>query len=303
MKLIQTLLPLAAISTAFVVPDEQITSQINALKKEPQTFLDRVNGNIDTVWTGVEESFKDAVAFSGNAIDNAIHAASDAAGQAKSTFECQMSMTKYDVKEWLDSAKSTVNDLDFDDLVGGRDHDHPRHPKHPPHHDPHHHGKPNLTVYQLIASSKYTTKLAELINEYPDLVEALNGTTANYTVFAPTDKAFEKIPGHHHKPSKELIKKILSYHVSADFYPAGRVLITHTIPTIVGEEALGGEPQRLRVGLGLKGLAVNFYSRIIAINIVSSCNPHFPFTTNNLSSEPTALSTVSTLSSCHHHPH
>lgn len=98
----------------------------------------------------------------------------------------------------------------------------------------------------------------------------MNGTAANYTVFAPTDKAFEKIPKHHHKSSKELIKKVLSYHVSADFYPAGRVLVTHTIPTIVSEESLGGEPQRLRVGLGLKGLAVNFYSRIIAINIVSS---------------------------------
>lgn len=169
MRFINTLLPLAAISTAFVIPDEQITSQINALQKEPQTFLQRVHGNIDDVWTGVEESFKDAVAFSENAIDNAINAASETAEKAKSTFECRMSMTKFDVNQWLDSAKSTVEDLDFDSLVGGGDHDphHPGHdhPKHPPHHDPHHDHKPNLTVYQLIASSKYTTKLAELINE------------------------------------------------------------------------------------------------------------------------------------------
>jgi uncharacterized surface protein with fasciclin (FAS1) repeats len=146
----------------------------------------------------------------------------------------------------------------------------PKHPKHPPHHPGHHrpHKHHNLTVYQLIAGSKYTTKLAKLINEYPDLVETLNGTAANYTVFAPTDKAFEKIPEGHKKPSKELIKKVLAYHVSPNFYPAGRILVTHTIPTALGEDALGGEPQRLRVGLGFKGLAVNFYSRVIAVDIV-----------------------------------
>jgi len=102
-------------------------------------------------------------------------------------------------------------------------------------------------------------------------VEILNGTAANYTLFAPTDKAFEKIPKGHKKPSKELIKKVLAYHLSPEFYPAGRVLVSHTIPTSLGEDQLGGEPQRLRVGLGLfKGLSINFYSKIIAVNIFGS---------------------------------
>jgi len=271
MKFISTLLPLAALSTAFIIPDEQITGQIVA-QNEPQTFLDRLQGNVDNVWSEVEETFKDAVAFSGNAIDNAINAASDVAGKAKSTFECHMSMTKFDAQAWLDSAKSTIEDLDLADLFDDHDHDHPhKKPKHPPHHGPGghkpHHRHPNKTVYELIASSKYTTKLAELINEYPDLVETLNGTAANYTVFAPTNKAFEKIPKGHKKLPKELIKKVLAYHVSPDFYPAGRVLVTHTIPTALGEDALGGEPQRLRLGLGLKGLAVNFYARVVAVDI------------------------------------
>lgn len=63
-------------------------------------------------------------------------------------------------------------------------HKRPKHPKHPPrgphHGKPHHH---NLTVYQLIAGSKYTTKLAKLINEYPDLVETLNGESISRTAF------------------------------------------------------------------------------------------------------------------------
>ena len=126
-----------------------------------------------------------------------------------------------------------------------------------------------MTVFQLIAESKYTTKLAKFISEYDDLVEALNSTSANYTVFAPTDKAFDKIPKHAPKPSKEQLKMFLSYHVVPDFYPAGRVLSSHTAPTLMMSDSLGKEPlpQRIAFKIGLKGLTVNFYSRIIAINI------------------------------------
>ncbi|OMP84592.1 Stabilin-2 [Diplodia seriata] len=153
----------------------------------------------------------------------------------------------------------------------GPPHDGPPHDKPPhkgkPHHPPHH--KPNQTVYELIAKSKYTTKLAKLINDDPELVKLLNGTTANFTVFAPTDKAFEKIPKHGKEPSKEFIKKVLLYHISPEFYPAGRVLHTYTIPTLYKEPALGGDDfaQRLSVNIGFKGLTLNFYSRIVAINI------------------------------------
>ena len=87
-------------------------------------------------------------------------------------------------------------------------------------------------------------------------------------VFAPTDKAFEKIPKHAPKPSKEELKNILLYHVSEDFYPAGKVLVTHTVPTLLSVDTLGIGPQRLATEIGLKGLTVNFYSRIVAIDIV-----------------------------------
>ena len=135
------------------------------------------------------------------------------------------------------------------------------------------HHKHNQTVYELIASSKYTTKLAGLINEFDDLVELLNGTSANFTVFAPTNRAFAKIPEHAPKPSKEALKKILTYHVAGELYPAGRVLANPTVPTLLEGSGLSSEPkstpQRLSFQLGLRGLTVNFYSRIIAINIVS----------------------------------
>jgi uncharacterized surface protein with fasciclin (FAS1) repeats len=268
MKFITTLLPLAAITSAFVVPDEQMTNQIVLESQKEASFFDKLQDNVEQLWEGVEESFKNAVAFSENALDNAFNAANDAVEQAKDTFECHASMSKFDVAGWLDTELETPDGIDVFERPKDPHHKPPHH-RHPHHGHKGHHHKSNKTIYQLISSSKYTTKLAKLIDEYPDLVETLNGTAANYTLFAPTDKAFEKLPKGHKKPSKELIKKVLAYHVSPEFYPAGRIVVTHTIPTALGEDSLGGEPQRLRVGLGLfKGLNINFYSKIVAVNIV-----------------------------------
>lgn len=286
MKFIHTLLPLAALTSAFVLPNEEITEQLRIQSEEKShSIFDKFGKNVDDAWASVEHSFKDAVAFSGNAFDDAINSASEAAETAKASFQCHASMMKYDVQGWLDSAVTTIED-EVDVL--DRPHKKPKHPHHG--HGPDH--KPNQTVYQLISSSKYTTKLAKLINKFPDLVETLNGTAANYTVFAPTDAAFEKIPKHDGKgPSDELIKKVLAYHVSPDFYPAGRVLVSHTIPTALGEKALGGEPQRLRVSIGLKGLSVNFYSRVVAVNIVRLSFPLFHPTYISLYPIPTPPNT------------
>lgn len=118
-------------------------------------------------------------------------------------------------------------------------------------------------------------------------------------VFAPTDKAFEKIPKHAPKPSKEELKKILLYHVSEDFYPAGKVLVTHTVPTLLSVDTLGIGPQRLATEISLKGLTVNFYSRIVAIDIVGLPVPIEKRTLTVLSSEQMALFTVLTAFSSH----
>ena len=58
----------------------------------------------------------------------------------------------------------------------------------------------------------------------------------------------------------------MSYHVSPDFYPAGRVLHSYTIPTLYEPELLGHK-QRLTVRVTLKGPTINFYSKLVAVNI------------------------------------
>lgn len=115
--------------------------------------------------------------------------------------------------------------------------------------------------------SNYTKKFAKLVDDFPDIVQLLNSTKANHTLFAPIDKAFDKIPEHHQKPSKEFLEKILEYHIVPGFYPAGRVLAGHTLPTLLKEEALAGRRQRLRVHLSLFGLRINFYSKVIVADM------------------------------------
>jgi uncharacterized surface protein with fasciclin (FAS1) repeats len=258
MKLILNLVPLLAFASAFVIPDGQITGQLLLQQQESNPFFSKLQDGVEDVWSGVEVAFKDTAAFADMAFDRAIDAASDTVNRAKAVFESHLTMEKWDIQGWLDSPVDTIQHYGFD---GDRPHEKPGHGHG-------HHAPSNKTLYELITESKYTTILAKLINEYPDLVETLNSTAANYTVFAPTDKAFKKIPKHSRKPSKELIKKVLAYHFSPDVYTTGRILASHTIPTALKETSLGGEAQRLRVSLSLRGLYVNFYSRIIASNLV-----------------------------------
>lgn len=269
-------LPLAALTTAFVIPDDQVMSQV-AVESHPssKSIFSKVPSK-ETLTKEFENSFSSLLNNAKNALDHAVESIVDT---VDTTAEKLENADYFDTKAWLDTASNLFTDAEGDgDHHGHKKHPHKGHHGHHGHHGDHghHDHKPNMTVYQLIAESKYTTKLASLINEYDDLVDLLNGTTANFTVFAPTDKAFEKIPDHGHKPSKEFLKKLLTYHVSADFYPAGRILVSSTIPTLYIEDNLGeGEAQRLATNIGLRGLTINFYSRVVAVNIVVTLPIYF----------------------------
>lgn len=137
---------------------------------------------------------------------------------------------------------------------------------------PGHHGHgddSSFTIYELISKSKFTTKFAKLVDDHPSVVDLLNSTSANYTLFVPIDKAFEDIPDHHKHPSKEAVENALLYHIGVGEYPARKILHSYTLPTAYDEDWLGGEPQRLRTSVNLGGVKLNFYSKVIAADIVS----------------------------------
>ena len=174
MKLIQVL-PFAALSTAFVIPDEQVMSQV-AIESErtPESFLERIPSKDEAV-KQFQDSFTKLIDSSKDAFDNAIERATE----TKEEISGQAYETAYHVSSWLDSAADRIEELG-EDVMSFSEDDKDHHGGHKGHHG--HCKKPNMTVYELISKSKYTTKLAALINEYEDVVELLNGTAANYSV-------------------------------------------------------------------------------------------------------------------------
>jgi uncharacterized surface protein with fasciclin (FAS1) repeats len=281
MKLLH-LTPLVALSTAFVLPDTAMIEQITSHKppavdrplKSSKTFpvYEKLPASADKIVSGIEDTYHKAVSYAEDGIDRAFSAGSALFGKAKEYTPDTWS-EGFDVNGWLSSARDNVY-AGFADLMEAEHphhppgHKHPKHPKHP-HHGGHGHKFDNLTVYQLIAGSKYTTKLASLIDRYDDLVKALNSTSGtNYTVFAPTDDVFKKIPEDHPEPSKEELEAILKYHVVPGDYDARKLFVSYTLPTALEGADLGkGNAQRLRVSLGLKGLTLNFYAHVTYPNI------------------------------------
>jgi Fasciclin domain len=267
MKLVP-ILSVAALAAAWVVPDEQVISELSVEDHREKSFWDNLPSKESIV-----EYFNDKEKVVENQLDEIL----DWWNFDSEYLHDKIEEEAYNVNAWLDEA--IQRNFEFEDIED--DPHHPPHhgppgkrPHHPPpgkrpHHPPHHdHPKPNETIYQLISKSKYTTKLAKLIDEDADLVKLLNSTKANHTIFAPTDFAFKKIPDDAPKPPKEVIKKVLLYHVAPGLYPAGRVLFDHTVPTALEEPLLGDAPQRIAARLGFRGLTLNFYSRVIAANIV-----------------------------------
>lgn len=218
-----------------------------------EQYFQRAKHTTEDVWSDVSKSSK-------NLKENAQEVWSDVSKTSEDLMNEAFSRAESAYNRADSAVHETANDMQswFQDNVEDTLNDH--------------HHEPNQTVYQLIAASNYTKTLAKLVSDYPDLVEALNSTKANYTVFAPTDSAFEKIPDHAPKPSKEQLHAILSYHVLPDIYTAKDVLYTHTAPTLLNGTHLSSkpEPQRVAFKFTLRGLTVNFYSRIIAVNIMGT---------------------------------
>lgn len=269
------LLPLAALSAAFVIPDEEVLAEVAVHDQHKETLIEKIPC-AHSILDGAKSWFQKTK----NAVDHAIEFSEAALDTRHEEY-----VEGFDAEAWLEdadfeSASSDLWTLEDEPPHHGPPHHGPPHhgPPHgkPPHHGPPHHkkphhpphhGKPNKTIYELISGSKYTTKLAALVANDTELVKVLNSTKANFTLFAPTDHAFAKIPEHAPKPSKEFIRNVLLYHVAPGLYPAGRLLFSHTVPTLYNETLLGDKPQRLVARLGFKGVSINFFSRVVAVNI------------------------------------
>src|SRR5687768_7420011 len=88
-----------------------------------------------------------------------------------------------------------------------------------------------------VAAGSFTTLAAAL--QAADLVGTLKGA-GPFTVFAPTDAAFAKLPAGTVESlllpeNKAKLQKILTYHVVAGSYPAAKVLKMKSAATVNGQ--------------------------------------------------------------------
>ncbi|KAL1981266.1 hypothetical protein VTN96DRAFT_2865 [Rasamsonia emersonii] len=172
---------------------------------------------------------------------------------------------------------------ELNDVLGHRKHRPLPPPRRPPHRPPpqrppfdepeddmpHGGHQPNQTIYQFISESEHTRIFAKIIEEFDEVVDYLNSTKANYTVFVPVDAAFQKFK-HHPKPTKEFVLKWLEYHVSPGLYTRRTFFSAQTVPTLLKEENNSFNPQRISTQVGLKGLTLNFHSHVIRSNIFAT---------------------------------
>ena len=95
--------------------------------------------------------------------------------------------------------------------------------------------KPKKTITETVVESGRFDTLESLVIS-ADLAETLSGK-GPYTVFAPTDKAFSKVPAETLEAlgnDPDALRRVLLYHVADGRYPAARVVRKRSIKTLAG---------------------------------------------------------------------
>jgi uncharacterized surface protein with fasciclin (FAS1) repeats len=116
-------------------------------------------------------------------------------------------------------------------------------------------------VETAIGARKFDT-LVSLVQS-AGLAETLSGK-GPFTVFAPTDKAFEKVPAETLEAlgnDRKALRRVLLYHVADGRYPAARVVRKRSIPTLAGP--------RLKVQVR-KGVVRVGGARVVTPNVKAS---------------------------------
>ncbi|KAJ5331574.1 hypothetical protein N7476_001357, partial [Penicillium atrosanguineum] len=124
---------------------------------------------------------------------------------------------------------------------------------------------PSVTIEHVLQSAK-TSRLANLMKNTDYLVNVLNSTTANYTLFAPTNSALERLLDE--EPPTELLKQIEHYHVIPGLFNTNKCRRHQTLRTALNESSLGKHmPQRVVVRKRQNALLLNGMSRIVVGDI------------------------------------
>ncbi|KAK2742963.1 hypothetical protein FQN55_007593 [Onygenales sp. PD_40] len=126
----------------------------------------------------------------------------------------------------------------------------------------------NETIYQLLELDHHTQLFTQFISQFDDIVELLNTTTGNYTVFVPSDPALQEFTNNTSDP--EELKKVTKYHIGIGVYSQKSFLSSPTFPTLLDSEQLGSYRHRISTQAGVNGSTINFSNGITQGNFFGS---------------------------------
>jgi uncharacterized surface protein with fasciclin (FAS1) repeats len=132
--------------------------------------------------------------------------------------------------------------------------------------------EPSHTIYELISQCAEASNFTALVNEHKDIVKLLNSTKSPHTVFVPHNDAFAHLPFDNHKPPKDWLRRALEYHIAPEAHTLHDLYKGETLETVLKEDWLGGEAQRLRTSFSLRGFRLNFFTSVTHPNNVRATN-------------------------------
>ncbi|KAK9765109.1 hypothetical protein K7432_006810 [Basidiobolus ranarum] len=158
-------------------------------------------------------------------------------------------------------------------------------------------------IFDVLSGDKRFVEFMKIINGDEELKNHLTNSDQKITLFAPINKAFDKIPGggddDDDEPPPEELRKLILYHTLVDPLDSDSLAKSHVLDTFLKLPDLNDRAQVVRIGLHSKDLYVN-HGKVIAKDIQASNGiihavdqillPPFPIFTE-LNMVPTIFST------------
>ena len=127
---------------------------------------------------------------------------------------------------------------------------------------------PLLTVWDVIKNDNNVSTFAKILGEFDDIVGGLRAPRAKFTVYAPTNEAFEKETFAQDLPWFYW-KFLIGYHMGAGAFPKETLLSMATVPSFVNADIFFKYRQRISTQLESGELLFNRKANCVGPNIVS----------------------------------
>lgn len=128
---------------------------------------------------------------------------------------------------------------------------------------------PSKTIWELIRNDNRTSKFANILGEFTNIVSVLDAPKPQFTVFVPTNEAFEHEDFAWDLPSFYWLY-LVGYHMGPGAFSRDVLSRMNTAPSFIFADIYQQYPQRISVQRLSERFALNYRARYATSDIVSS---------------------------------